>query len=87
MFPRVFAVKPVGEYRLELTFTDGLRAEIDFRDDIVGRAGVFAPLEDLEFFRRVAAIPEAGTIGWPNHVDLCPDVLHSEWKADSVCGG
>lgn len=76
MFPRVASVRPTGDYRLELTFEDGLRAELDFRDDIVGRGGIFRPLEDPGFFRQVAVIP-AETIGWPNGVDFCPDVLYS----------
>jgi hypothetical protein len=61
-----------------LTFTDGKQARLDFRDRVVGRGGVFAPLEDLEFFQRVRVDPEIGTLVWPNEVDFCPDVLYSE---------
>ena len=77
MFPRIAGVRHVGEYRLELTFTNGERAELDFRDSVVGRGGVFAALEDVENFRRVVVDPEIGTITWPNGVDFCPDVLYS----------
>lgn len=77
MFPRVKQVRHVGGYRLELSFTDGTIGEIDFRDRIVGRGGVFEPLEDIAFFQRVQVDPEAGTIVWPNEVDFCPDVLYS----------
>lgn len=76
MFPRIIAVRPLAEYRLELRFTDGTVGELDLRDHIVGRGGVFAPLEDLAFFRKVRVDPEAGTIVWPNDVDFCPDVLY-----------
>jgi hypothetical protein len=78
MFPRVTAVRHLRDYRLELAFTDGARGVIDFRGRIVGRGGVFAPLEDIEFFRRVQVDSEAGTLVWPNGVDFCPDVLYSE---------
>ena len=77
MFPRVTQVCWIGEYRLGLGFTDGTRGELDLRDRVVGRGGVFAPLEDLAIFRRAAVDQEAGTIVWPNGVDFCPDVLYS----------
>jgi hypothetical protein len=51
MFPRVRQVRHVKEYRLELSFSDGTKGEIDFKERIIGRGGVFAPLEDVEFFR------------------------------------
>ncbi|MBI3472428.1 MAG: DUF2442 domain-containing protein [Candidatus Solibacter usitatus] len=77
MFPRVKQVRRLGEYRLELSFTDGTKGELDFRERVLGRGGVFSPLEDVSFFGRVAVDPEAGTIVWPNEVDFCPDVLYS----------
>jgi len=77
MYPRVTSVRHLSEYRLELTFADGTRGELDLKDRIVGRGGVFAPLEDVRFFAQVQVDPEAGTIVWPNEVDFCPDVLYS----------
>ena len=77
MFPRVKGVRHKGDYRLELSFTDGTTRELDFKQRIVGRGGVFGPLEDLEFFKQVQVNVEAGTIVWPNGVDFCPDVLYS----------
>jgi hypothetical protein len=77
MFPRVRQVRHVKEYRLELSFSDGTKGEIDFKERIIGRGGVFGPLEDVEFFRRVQVDRAAGTIVWPNEVDFCPDVLYS----------
>jgi hypothetical protein len=78
MLPRVSAVRHIADYRLEIFFTDGVRGEMDFRPRIVGRGGVFAPMEQVAFFRQVAVDPEAGTLVWPNEVDLCPDVLYQE---------
>ena len=77
MLPRVEHVSYLGDYRLELRFTDGTKGELDLRERVVGRGGVFKPLEDVSFFKRVKVDPEAGTIVWPNEVDLCPDVLYS----------
>ena len=78
MFPRIIAVKYVQDYVLALTFADGRQATMDFTDKIVGRGGVFTPLEDIHFFAQVTVDPEAGTLVWPNGVDLDPDVLYSE---------
>ena len=77
MLPRVKQVRRLGEYRLELSFTDGTKGELDFAQRVVGRGGVFSPLEDPFFFGQVKVDPEAGTIVWPNEVDFCPDVLYS----------
>lgn len=78
MLPRITKVGYIEKYRLELTFTNGEKAELDFRNRIVGRGGVFAPLEDVEFFKQVKVDHEIGTLVWPNEVDFCPDVLYSE---------
>jgi hypothetical protein len=77
MFPRVKQVRHLGEYRLELSFTDDTRGELDFKERVLGRGGVFTPLEDIDFFKQVRVDPEIGTIVWPNEVDFCPDVLYS----------
>ncbi len=77
MLPRVTQVRYLGEYRLELSFTDGTTGVLDLKARVVGRGGIFKPLEDLAFFQQVQVDPEAGTIVWPNEVDFCPDVLYS----------
>ena len=77
MLPRVNRVRHMRDYRLELDFTDGATAELDFRQQVAGRGGVFRQLEDIEYFKGVQVDPEAGTIVWPNGVDFCPDVLYS----------
>ena len=78
MVPRIKNVRYLRDYRLELTFTDDKKAELDFHSRIVGRGGVFAALEDIDFFRQVDVDAEARTLVWPNGVDFCPDVLYSE---------
>jgi len=78
MFPRIKKVRHIEAYRLELTFTNREMATLDFRNRIVGRGGVFGPLEDIDYFKQVRVDPEIGTLVWPNEVDFCPDVLYSE---------
>ena len=89
MNPRIIAVKHVDNYRLELTFANEEKAELDFHDRIVGRGGVFKALEDIDFFKQVVVDEEIGTLVWPNEVDFCPDVLYSEAmsKPDAILSG
>ncbi len=39
MFPRIRGVRHIKEYKLELAFSDGTVAELDFRRRVVGRGG------------------------------------------------
>jgi hypothetical protein len=76
MNPRVTHVSVVGTHAVELSFTDGSRGVVDLGPRLVGRGGVFAALQDPAFFARVRVDEDAGTIAWPNGVDLDPDVLY-----------
>jgi hypothetical protein len=78
MLPRVISVRHIKDFELEVRFSDGTVAVLDFRRRIVGRGGVFQPLENLDLFAKVTVDPEAGTLVWPNGVDFCPDVLYAE---------
>jgi hypothetical protein len=78
MYPRVTAVRYLQDYCLELTFADSQSGKIDLAPRILHRAGVFTALHDQVFFKQVRVDPEAGTIIWPNDVDLDPDVLYCE---------
>jgi hypothetical protein len=78
MLPRVADVRHLKDYELEVRFSDGTLAKLDFRGRIVGRGGVFEALENVNMFSQVTVDSEAGTLVWPNGVDFCPDVLYSE---------
>lgn len=84
MFPRVRSVRHIKDYRLELTFSDGTVAELDFRRRVVGRGGIVGALESLDFFRQVTVDREGGTVVWPNGVDFCPDVLYAEATGTAI---
>jgi hypothetical protein len=72
----VSAVQVLGDYRLRLTFADGIVGDVDF----AAREwrGVFEPLRDPAYFAQVHVDPEAGTIGWPNGTDMAPEPLYEE---------
>ena len=78
MFPRVTDIQHLHGYVLHLVFANGEEADLDLEERIVGRGGVFVPLQDISFFAQVTVDPEAQTLVWPNGVDLDPDVLYSE---------
>ena len=84
MFPRITGVHYLKDYRLGIHFSDDTIAELDFHNRIVGRGGVFGPLENVDFFKQVTVDPEAGTLVWPNGVDFCPDVLYAEATGKSI---
>lgn len=83
--PRITAAEPLGDYRLRLTFDDGLVRDLDLRK-IAHCGGVFEPLEDPVYFAQVAVDSESRTICWPNGVDLDPDVLHGDAEPASGYG-
>jgi hypothetical protein len=72
----VTAVEVVGDYRLRLTFEDGTIGDVDFTDR--EWRGVFEPLRDPSYFARVEVDPEAGTITWPEGLDMAPEPLYAE---------
>ena len=78
MFPRIVGVRHLHDYVLHLMFANGEGADLDLAERVLGRGGVFTPLEEVSFFAQVAVDPEVHTLVWPNGVDLDPDVLYSE---------
>lgn len=84
MLPRICHVQVVGPHRLALTFTDGHHGIADVGPWICGRGGVFTPLHDPAYFARASVDHAAGTVVWPNGVDLDPDMLYEAARAIPV---
>jgi len=80
--PRVTAVEPREDYRLRISFDDGVVSDVDFAGMLTGELG--EPLRDRDYFRRVRVDPEAGTIVWPNGLDPDPLVLHGDYEAETA---
>jgi hypothetical protein len=74
------AVEVVGEYRLRLTFEDGVVGEIDYSGR-VWRGPMVEPLRDPEFFAQVFVDPDVRTIAWPNGLDFAPEPLYEACAA------
>jgi hypothetical protein len=67
-----------GGHVFRLRFDDGLEGDVDF-SEYIGRGPVFDAFADLSFFR--TARVEAGTIAWPNGVDIAPETLYEKVHA------
>jgi hypothetical protein len=72
---RPIKVEPLSNYRLRLTYSDGVQGSIDLAGD-VGH-GVFTPLADEAFFRTVH-IGRFGQIAWSENLEICPDAAYRE---------
>ena len=74
MFLHVTKVTYLKEYRLRLTFDNGIIKDVDLEAEVYGE--VFEPLKEIEFFKQVAVNPETNTIEWPNGADFAPEFLY-----------
>jgi len=72
----VIAVEPLDDFKLRLTFDDGLSGVVDVKQ-LTRFSGVFEPLLDPEYFRQVTVDPNLGTVCWNSGADFDPLVLHS----------
>jgi Protein of unknown function (DUF2442) len=77
--PVVAGVAVVGDHMLRLLFSDGTAGDVDFSAE--RWTGVLEPLNDPAFFARVIVDPEAGTVAWPNGIDLAPEPLYDQARA------
>lgn len=74
--PLLIEAKPLDGYVVHVRFEDGLTADVDL-SYLLEYGGVFQPLRDPEYFRRLRADAEAGTIAWPNDADIAPETLYA----------
>jgi hypothetical protein len=77
MLRDVMFVQALSEYRIRITFDDGVEGVVNVRE-LVPFSGVFEPLKDVAFFERVNLNAELGTVRWPNDADLDSDVLYAK---------
>lgn len=77
---RPIHVKPIPNWRLEVTFKDGLKGIYDMSNSI-GR-GVFSPLKDPAKFNQVR-IGEYGQIAWSDEMEICSDAIYKQLSRGS----
>lgn len=75
---KVIALKPMGDYRLWVRFSDGLEGVRDFADLIAQGGEMVEPLRDPVFFAK--AFISFGVPSWPNSFDVDAIALHMEME-------
>ena len=73
----VVSVQPLTDYQIRVVFDDGVEGIVNVRE-LVPFSGVFEPLKDAAFFKRVDVNAELGIVRWPNDADLDSDVLYAK---------
>ncbi len=79
----IVSVKPLEKYQLYLRFEDDVEGVVNI-SEMVEFTGVFAALENQEYFNMVKANPDWGTIYWDCGADLDPDVLYSTITGQAI---
>lgn len=74
--PVVVGVAVLGDHVLRLLFSDATVGDVDFSAE--RWTGVLEPLNDPAYFARVAVDADAGTIVWPDGLDLAPEPLYEQ---------
>lgn len=64
----------ISEYKLLLTFEDGVVKLVDMEPYLDGE--IFEPLKDIDYFKTVSVNPDIDTIVWDNDADVSPDFLY-----------
>lgn len=77
--PAVVGVAVLGDHVLRLLFSDGTVGDVDFSGE--RWTGVLEPLNDPHYFAQVDVDAEAGTVVWPEGIDLAPEPLYEQARA------
>jgi hypothetical protein len=83
--PEVVGVAVIRPHVMRLLFNDGVVRDIEYRPG-KERGSLLRPLEDPAYFAQVKVDPEAGTVVWPNGLDLAPEVLHGDHPPNKSLG-
>ena len=79
MMIEVIGIRRLGDFKLELEFSDGTVGARDFAAILQKSGSMVEPLKDPAYFARVFI--EDGALTWPNGYDWDPIALHDEMKA------
>lgn len=76
MYWDIEEVKPESHLNLSVRFSDGLAGNIRFHTSHL--TGVFEPLKEVDFFKKVFV--HDGAVTWPGEIDLAPDAMYDAIK-------
>ena len=83
--PNVVGVAVIRPHIMRLLFSDGVVRDIEYGPGH-GRGSLVTPLDDPAYFAQVRVDSEAGTVVWPNGLDLAPEVLHGDFPPNDALG-
>ena len=66
-----------GEYKIEVTFEDGVTGIVDF-SKFLSKGGVFEKFRNIEFFKNFEINEELGVLTWGDEIDIAPESLYAE---------
>lgn len=78
--PSVIRAEFRGDYKIHLTFDNGLESTVDFAHWLDGP--IFAPLKEGSYFQRFFL--DGGTVAWPNGADIAPETLYERAKSNEA---
>ena len=70
---RVKSAEYVSGRILEVTFSNGAKADLDF-SGWIDRFPFFEPLKDDQYFKNFTL--DGWTVSWPNGADIAPETLY-----------
>lgn len=79
---KIVEIKVFEGYKVWIRFEDGTQGTVDL-SDLVGK-GVFASWKEPQEFAKVFIDPETHTLAWPGGIDLAPDALYDDLKAEKA---
>jgi hypothetical protein len=72
MFLEVSKARYLDNYRLLLTFSDGVTKTVDLQNELTGE--VYEPLKELDYFKNFKI--KYNTVEWSNGADYAPEYLY-----------
>lgn len=79
---KIVEIKVFEGYKVWIRFEDGIQGTMDL-SDLVGE-GVFSSWKDPQEFAKVFIDPDTHTLAWPGGIDLAPDALYDDLKAEKA---
>lgn len=74
-------VKAISKYLIWVKFEDGIEGEADLSDS-AGK-GIFKYWDTGDNFSKIYINSETGGIAWNDELEICPDTVYEQIKADS----
>lgn len=74
MIPWVIKANYIKDYRVWLSFNDGIEGEVDLSSELDGK--IFEPLKELSYFKNFKVIGH--TLSWENGADFAPEFLREK---------